>query len=302
MKTTRRQFLGAACAAGAGWAAIPRSVAAIEPIHRIGKSHIRLSIAAYSYRQYLDLKAKPKPSMTLDEFIAAAADMGLDAVELTQYYFPNTTPEYLAHLKGLCTRCGLDVSGTAVGNNFCRTDPDKHKEEIATVKKWVEHSSGLGAKTIRIFAGYVEKGDTEEKARARCIEAIQEACDFAGKYGIYLALENHGGITGDIDQMLALVKAIHHEWFGVNWDTGNFISADPYADLERLAPYAVTVQIKSEIKRANNKEPEDADLKRLIDILRGADYRGYVALEYEAAEEPKKAVPRHIAALKKLMG
>ncbi len=102
--------------------------------------------------------------------------------------------------------------------------------------------------------------------------------------------------------MLALVKAIRHDWFGVNWDTGNFVSADPYADLERLAPYAVTVQIKSEIRRANKREKEDADLKRLIGILRAANYRGYVALEYEAAEEPKKAVPRHIEALQKVMG
>jgi sugar phosphate isomerase/epimerase len=302
MTSTRRQFLRSACAAGAGMAVLSPSSPAIEPIRRTGKSHIRLSIAAYSYRQYLDLNAKPKPTMTFDDFIDTAADLGLDAVELTQYYFPQTAPDYLAHLKGRCTRLGLDVSGTAVGNNFCRTDPDKHKEEIDTVKRWVEHSARLGAKTMRIFAGSVEKGDSEEKARARCVEAIQETCDFAGRHGIYLALENHGGLTADIDRMLALVGAVRHEWFGVNWDTGNFQSADPYADLERLAPYAVTVQIKSEIQRGAKKEKEDADLKRLIDILRAAQYRGYVALEYEAAEEPKTAIPRHIATLQKLMG
>jgi sugar phosphate isomerase/epimerase len=302
MTSTRRQFLRSACAAGAGMAVLSSSSPAIEPIRRTGKSHIRLSIAAYSYRQYLDLNAKPKPAMTFDDFIDTAADLGLDAVELTQYYFPQTTPDYLAHLKGRCTRLGLDVSGTAVGNNFCRTDPEKHKEEIDTVKRWVEHSARLGAKTMRIFAGSVEKGDSEEKARARCVEAIQETCDFAGRHGIYLALENHGGLTADIDRMLLLVGAVRHEWFGVNWDTGNFQSADPYADLERLAPYAVTVQIKSEIQRGAKKEKEEADLKRLIDILRAAQYRGYVALEYEAAEEPKTAIPRHIAALQKLMG
>ncbi len=37
-------------------------------------------------------------------------------------------------------------------------------------------------------------------------------------------------------------------------------------------------------------------------ILRDANYRGYVALEYEAAEEPKVGVPAAIAQLKKLMG
>src|SRR5207248_9945659 len=70
--------------------------------------------------------------------------------------------------------------------------------------------------------------------------------------------------------------------------------------ISRLAPYAVTVQLKTEIQRVGMKK-EDADLKRLIDILRAANYRGYVALEYEAAEDARTAVPRHIEALKKLV-
>ena len=207
---------------------------------------------------------------------------------------------YLARLKGKCTRLGLDISGTAIGNNFTSTDPAKLKAQMDYVKKWIEHTSFLGAKTCRIFAGGVEKGDTEEKARARCIAAIQEACDYAAKFGVILALENHGGLVATIDQMLAVVQAVKHDWFGVNWDTGNFHSADPYADLARLAPYAVTVQIKTEIRRAGQKK-EAADLARLLDLLRAVSYRGYVALEYEAEEDPMTAVPRAVAALKKLL-
>jgi len=298
--TTRRQFLNSAALAGAAWTVGARPVAAIEPIRRNGKSHIRLSIAGYSYREFLDLKKKPRPSMTLDDFVELAAGMDLDAVEPTAYYFADTSPEYLAHLKGKCTRLGLDVSGSAVGNDFCVADPARLRDQIAYVKHWVDHVSRLGGKTIRIFAGSIPRGETEENARSRCVEATQEACDYAGKHGIYLALENHGGITQTIEQTLVLVRAVQHPWFGVNWDTGNFHSADPYADLAQLAPYAVTVQIKTEIQRAGHKK-EDADLKRLIDILRSADYRGYVALEYEAAEDPRTAIPRHIETLKKLV-
>jgi sugar phosphate isomerase/epimerase len=297
---TRRQFLQASLLGGAGLAAGAGTATAIEPIRRTGPAHLRLSIAAYSFRQALDLKRKPKPDMTLDDFIDLAADMDLDAVELTAYYFPQTTPEYLAHLKGRCTRLGLDVSGTAVGNNFCVTDPEKLKAQIDSVKQWIEHSARLGAKTMRIFAGNLARGDSEEKARSRCVEAIQEACDHAAKYGLYLALENHGGITGTLEQILKLVRAVKHDFFGVNLDTGNFHTPDPYGDLEQLAPYAVTVQIKTEIHPADSKK-EDADLKRLIDILRKVNYRGYVALEYEAAEEARTAVPRHIESLKKLV-
>jgi sugar phosphate isomerase/epimerase len=297
---TRRQFLQSTLVAGSGLA-LASPLGAIEPIRRTGKPHLRLSIAAYSFRQYLNLKAKPQPPMTLDDLIDFAAAQDLDAVELTAYYFPRTTTEYLASLKGHASRLGLDISGTAVGNNFCTSDPARLKEQIISVKQWIDHSSLLGAKAIRIFAGNVDKGDTEEKARARCVEAIQEVCDHAGKRGVFVALENHGGITATLDQILAIVRAVKHDWFGVNWDSGNFHTADPYADLAKLAPYAVNVQIKTEIQRAGQKK-EEADLKRLVEILRAAGYRGYVALEYEAAEEPKAAIPRHLETLRKLMG
>ncbi len=292
---SRRQFL----AAGAAAVVVGGRASAIGPIGRPGPARLKSSIAAYSYRQYL--QKKPKPEMTLFDFIDTAGALGLDAVELTQYYFPETTPEYLAALKGRATRLGLDVSGTAVGNNFCVRDPEKLKGQIASVKEWVEHTSRLGGKTIRIFAGYVEKGDTEEQARARCVEAIQEACDHAGKYGIYLALENHGGVTTTPEQLLAIVKAVKHDWFGVNLDGGNFHGADPYADLAAAAPYAVVCQVKTEIRRAGSKV-EAADLKRITDMLRGVNFRGYVALEYEAAEDPKTAIPRVAPELQKLMG
>ena len=295
MTITRRQLLASALVG-----AVPAAANAIEPIRRSGKPHIRLSIAAYSFRQYLNLAKKPQPDMTLEQFADLAASYGLDAIEPTAYYFADTSPAYLARLKGHCSRLGLDVSGTAVGNDFCTPDADKLKGQIAHVKKWAEIAAALGAKTVRIFAGGVARGDTEEKARRRCVAAIEEACDHAAKVGVYLALENHGGITATCDQILAIVKAVRHDWFGVNLDTGNFHTPDPYGDLARLAPYAVTVQIKTEVQ-PKGKKKEDADLKRLLDILRSAHYRGYVALEYEAKEDPKTAVPKAIKALQKLV-
>jgi sugar phosphate isomerase/epimerase len=296
----RRQFLQGVAAAGAVLAVGHGPAAAIEPIRRTSRSKLCLSIAAYSFRQYLDLK-EPRPAMDLDGFIDRAADLGVDAVELTAYYFAKTTPDYLASLKGHCTRLGLDVSGTAVGNNFCTPNADKLKQQLAYVRDWVEHTARLGGKTVRIFAGNVEKGDTEEAARQRCVAAIEEACDHAARFGIYLALENHHGITATSDQMLAILRAVKNPYFGVNFDTGNFRTADPYADLVRIAPYAVVCQIKTEVQPAD-KPKEQADLKRLTDILRDTGFRGYIALEYEAAEDPMTGVPKAIEALRKLMG
>jgi len=293
----RRHFLRSSAILG-GVAAGAGAASAIEPIRRTGRPHLRLSLAAYSFRQALNLK-QPKPAMTLETFIDLGASLPLDAVELTGYYFPETSPGYLARLKGRATRLGLDISGTAVGNNFCVTNASRLKEQIASVKSWIEHTSRLGGKTLRIFAGTVERGDTEERARTRAVEAIQEACAHAAQFGVYLALENHGGITAAPAQMLEIIRAVKSDWFGVNLDTGNFHTADPYADLARIAPYAVNVQLKTEIQRAG-KPKEEADLKRLIEMLRTVNYRGYVALEYEAAEDPKVAVPRYARQLREL--
>src|SRR5262249_15131529 len=189
-----------------------------------------------------------------------------------------------------CTRQGLDVSGTAVRSDFCLTNAERLRQQINHVKTWIEHTSRLGGKTIRIFAGDVPQGDTAERAQARCVEAIEECCRHAGQFGVYVALENHGGITGTADGILAIVRAGRSDWVGVNLDTGNFITEDPYADLARVAPYAVTVQMKTEIQRMG-RQKEEADLRRLFGVLRNANYRGYVALEYEADANPRDAVP-----------
>ncbi|MFO0928611.1 MAG: sugar phosphate isomerase/epimerase family protein [Gemmataceae bacterium] len=293
MPHTRRRFLQAAVAAVAATPAI-----AIEPIRRSGPPRFTLSLAAYSFHRLLDLKAK-KPKMTLEEFIDFTAKQELSAIELTGYYFRETTDAYLKAIKARCDRHGLAVSGTAVGNDFCHTDKKLLAAQMDLVKRWVEHTALLGGKTIRIFAGSVKKGDTEAAARQRAIDAMQQACEFAAKHKVFLALENHGGITATPEQLLGLVRPIKSDWFGVNLDSGNFHTADPYGDLEKIAPYAVVAQLKAEIFPNNRRQ--DADFGRLVGILRKVRFQGYVALEYEAAEDPFTAVPRHLETLKKLL-
>jgi len=43
---------------------------------------------------------------------------------------------------------------------------------------------------------------------------------------------------------------------------------------------------------------EKADLARVTKILRDANYQGYVALEYEAPEDPWQAVPQWLEKMK----
>ena len=291
---SRRSFLAASAAAVAG----PAVARAIDPVRRPGPvADLRLSLAAYSFRQWLDLK---KPTMSLVEFIDLAATLPLDAVELTSYYFADTSDAALDKLKAHCAAKKLAISGVPVGNNFCLKDAGKRRAEVEKVKLWTTRAARLGAKTVRVFAGDKDKSDTLEEAQTRVVAALEECCEHAAGLGVMLALENHHGITATPDQLLALVKPVRSPALGVNVDTGNFHTADPYADVAKIAPYGVVVQVKTEVFPGNKRE--DADLGRVVRILRDANYHGYVALEYEAKADAKAAVPRFVRELRRLIG
>lgn len=294
---SRRQFLTTTSALATAGSFRHPLAGAIDPVKRPGdKPDLKLSLAAYSFSKQLDLK---KPSMDLFEFISLAADLPLDAVELTSYYWAETTDAYAEKLKAHADKKKLAVSGVPVGNNFCVKDEAKYKAEIQKVKDWTARAAKVGAKTVRIFAGNLEKDDTLETAQKRVVAAIEECCAVAEKHGVVLAMENHGGITATPEQLLALVKPVKSAALGVNIDTGNFKTTDPYADLTKIAPYGVVSQVKTEVFPGGKRE--EADLARMVKILKDANFHGYVALEYEAKDDPKVAVPKYVKELRKLI-
>lgn len=291
-RCNRRNFLSRSAIFSAGLAGTQlglKSSFAAAPIERLAGHAFKFSMAAYSYH---DLLSGDKPKLALNEFVHDCAKMQLDGVELTSYYFPKEpTREYLTQLKGLCFREGLDVSGTAVGNDFCHPPGEERNRQIQYVKDWVDHAAVLGAPVIRIFAGYPRKLELSE-ARKLVVSAIEECCEYAGKSGIYLALENHGGLTNSADDLLQLVRDVRSPWLGVNLDTGNFHSDDVYGDLAKVAPYAVNVQVKV-ITWTRDDRKVPTDFKRIAKLLASSGYRGYVVLEFEkTTDELKKKDPR----------
>jgi sugar phosphate isomerase/epimerase len=302
---SRRRFLASTAVAAAGLASGHRPGFAAEPPARNGRHHFKLSLAAYSFNKLLP-RGWPKPgkseaAMQLSDVVDLAAEWNLDGVELTSYYFPNpVSPEYLRAIQAQCFRLGLDISGTAIGNDFCLVDGPAREFELEMTRQWIDHAASIGAPVIRIFAGKVPNGDTEAAALDRCIVGINESLKYAAEKGVALAIENHGGITSTPEQLLSIVRRVDPSpWFGINFDSGNFRTEDPYGDLEKIAPYAINAQIKVAI--APNGQKEQADLARIVGILKAANYRGYIALEYEENEDPKTVIPRYLDELRSLL-
>jgi len=293
MTLSRRDFLHTSAAAIAAGAS--STTLAGEPVVRSHGPKFKFSLAAYSYR---DLLSGKDASLKLSDFVDDCAKFGLEGTELTAYYFPSTiTTEYLIGLKAQCFRLGLDVSGTAVGNDFGVADPEKLKKQLESMRAWIDRANILGAPTIRVFAGTVPQGEDPAAAHKRMVAALEESAEYAGKAGIYLGLENHGGPTATPDGLLALVRDVKSPWLGVNLDSGNFHGEDVYAELEQVAKYAVNVQIKV-VVNPKGKGRQPSDYKRLAKMLRDSGYRGYIVLEFEEKGDPRTECPKYLTEIK----
>ncbi|MGK0199792.1 MAG: sugar phosphate isomerase/epimerase [Yoonia sp.] len=256
---------------------------------------LKLSVAAYSFRNHFRfMKGKERkfaePEMDMFKFLDFCADSGCDGAELTAYFFPpDADAAYFKKIRRHAKKKGVAVSGTAIGNNFSLEPGADRDAQMAYTKEWIDNAALMGAPHIRIFAGKQKKGTNPERADELVIKALKEACAYAGKKKIHLGLENHDSIA-TADRLIRLLNAVDSKWLGINLDSGNFRTADPYDDFERSVPHTVNVQMKTELKREGAKAKEESDLRRFIGLLKKGGYKGWVALEYEAGDNPYTAI------------
>jgi len=214
-------------------------------------------------------------------------------VDLTAYYIPGypEVPEdkVLFEIKRSAFKLGLAISGTGVRNDFALSDPVELANSIELVKKWVIAASTMGAPHMRVFAGRgSENGSSRDKVKTQMIEAFQECADFASRYGVMIAFQNHYDYIKTTSDVIEIMEGVNSEWFGLMLDIGSIPGPDPYADIEQLIPYAISWQVKEEMRSENGKVP--TDFIRLLKIVSDQHYTGYFPLETLGEGDPRQKV------------
>ena len=276
----RRDFVANTTAAGLG---LSLSAAVQKPAGK--QARLRTAICAYSFRE--ELKSG---KMTYADLVRLAVDLEVDGLDLTVYWFPEKLDGFLMPLKKLAFGSAVEIPSISIRTNCCQPAGEKQTAEVEGIKKWVDVAERLGAGHIRVFGGAVPKGSTEDQAAGWVVEVLKRAAEYSGSKGVTLGIENHGGITESAERIIQIVKAIDSPWVGINVDTGNF-RKDAYTQLRMCMPYAVNSQVKTEIWDESGKRVA-ADWDRIIRMFAEASYKGYFALEYEAAEPAPIAVPK----------
>ncbi len=248
------------------------------------KSRIRAGLVAYSYRKQLEAK-----TMTYEALIRYVSELGLDGLDTTVYWFPDTSDAFLASLRKTAYKEAVQLHSIATRVRLCQPTPELQAAEVETAKKWVDVAQKLGAGHVRVFGGSIPKGATEAQSIDWAVEVFKRAADYAGSKGIILGVEDDGGLTTTAEPTLEIVKRTASPWVGINLDTGNF-PKDGYSQVEKCIPYATNVHFKQHIAGVDGTK-EKADWDRLASMFAKAGYKGYLALEYEEPASAESAIP-----------
>jgi sugar phosphate isomerase/epimerase len=268
------------------------------------KRRIRFGVSTYSYWHFKGDK------FPIEAVIEEAGRLGFDGVEVLHVQMGGESTAYLNQLKRLAFRNGLDLIQLSIHQDFVSPDPQERRKHIDHTLHCIELAAQLGVPSIRLNSGRWKtipsfddlmkvKGDepplagyTNQDALKWCTDSILACIPAAEKAGIILDLENHWGLTTKTESLMQIYRAVNSPWLGINLDVGNF-PGDPYPEIEKIAPYANIVHFKTYFG-GGVWYTLDLDYRRIANILRSANFTGYVSLEMEGNEPASTAVPKSL--------
>jgi sugar phosphate isomerase/epimerase len=305
MIPSRRAFLSGSAAA-ATLAAIPaRAEDTGEP-----RRTNRIGVSTYSFWQFKNANLRP-----IHNCIELAADMGFDGVELLHRQMEDESPAALQKIKRQAFLLGLDLMGFSTHQSFLFPDKAERNKNVDMTIHQIELAYALGIPTMRVNTGTWKTsknfdelmknkgieptlpGFTDEDGFGWVIDGFNKCLKTAEKCGVTMGLENHWGLGRTPEGVLRVVNTIDSPWLQVTLDTGNFLD-EPYEKLEKIAPKAALVQAKT-YYGGGIWYTLELDYDRIAAMLRKHNYRGYISLEFEGKDDPKSAVPKSLALLRK---
>ena len=272
---------------------------------------LKTGLNAYSFLEQLNANiADAAKGIDLFGVCDFCAKHDIEAVDLTGYFFPGypkaPADSYVNQMKRYVHDRGIVISGTGVKNDFATADKAVRTEGVELTKVWIEVAARLGAPVVRVFAGPQTKNAKDWQSPANnakredvegwMAEALHACAEHGQKYGVFVAVQNHGDFLKTGAEHLSLLQRTDHEWCGALVDTGKYFSEDPYADIAMMVPYAVNWQIKETLGSSLKSPP--TDFKKLVKIIHDGGYRGFVPIEtlamgrkdYDPAAEVGKAL------------
>jgi len=299
----RRGFLGVA-AGLAGSSLLASSPLRSMPFGGLltpRKPLFEISLAEWSLH-----RALRKGELTNLDFPKKSRSLGITAVEYVNSFFKDKAKDakYLAELNKRCDGEGVksllimcDGEG-ALGAK----DDARRAKAVENHHKWVTAAKTLGCHSIRVNAK--SQGSYEEQQKLAA-DGLRRLCEFADGHGIYVIVENHGGLSSNGKWLSETLKMVDHPRVGALPDFGNFNLGggkqyDRYKGVDELMPFAQGVSAKSHAFDDEGSE-KHTDYDRMLDIVvKKHGWRGYIGVEFEGGGSEDVGIQKTRALLERV--
>jgi len=298
---SRREFLRHTARTTAGLtlsSVAGRELLAVAPVSTDVEPLFRISLAQWSLHK--TIRAKKLDNL---DFAKTTRGMGIEAVEYVNQFFKDKAKDetYLGEMKKRARDHGVKSLLIMVDGEGQLGHPDesKRKQAIENHYKWVDAAKFLGGHSIRVNAS---SGGSFDEQIGRAADGLRRVTEYAAEREMNVLVENHGGLSSNGAWLAAVMRKVGHKRCGTLPDFGNFRIRpgeryDAYKGIKELMPFAKAVSAKS---YDFDKDGNDTttDYMRMMKIVTGAGYRGWVGIEYEGSKLPER---EGILATKKLL-
>jgi len=209
---------------------------------------MKVGIDSYCYHRffgevYPDQKP-PEKKMTMHDFLKRAKELKVDGVSLESCFFPRKVDQAWYR----------DLKAQLDDYKFDRVYAWGHPDGLERGQNWtayeemvagIPNAKAIGADVMRVVGSSLMFRNEPHGPQVKAlVKMFKKAVKVAKDNGVKLAVENHIDFTSD--EILQMLELVDSEYFGLNFDTGNFLRLldDPIKGMEKLGPYGLATHVK----------------------------------------------------------
>lgn len=188
-----------------------------------------------------DLKLEDVPAMFAKEF-------GVHNVEMWSLHFADTSPDYCRRLKTAAEKAGsriINIQLDSPGYNLSHADAAQRAGSIQFVKDWMDRAAACGATSLRANTGGGRGQAFDVNVTG---DAFAQLAEHGKTIGVKILVENHGGHSGNPNNVVAIMKHVNSSWCRTLPDFGNMPHNSTQEQravyLKKIFPYAHLVSAK----------------------------------------------------------
>jgi sugar phosphate isomerase/epimerase len=250
-------------------------------------------------------------SLTVFDWIAMAADLPVDGLELHNGFLQSLDEAYLDRVRAAIESRLLQMPMLCYSSDFIKPDREERRREVERQKQMIEVTARLKGQFCRVLSGQRRADVSREQGVRWVVECIRDLLDYAAEKRVVLVMENHykdnywkhPEFAQKSAVYIEILNQIESPWFGAQYDPSNAILAgeDPIELLQKIKHRVATMHASDRFLKPGHtieelRAVEDVagyadilshgvvgrglnDYPRIFEILREVGYEGWISIE-----------------------